>query len=46
MAELYLYAAAGEVPVLKPRGKHNSEHTMVFLYLEEKRELEDLPHLF
>lgn len=46
MSELYLYAGAGEVPVLKPRGEHNSERTMVFLYLEDKRKLEDFTSFF
>ncbi|RLW13229.1 hypothetical protein DV515_00000432, partial [Chloebia gouldiae] len=31
MSELYLYAGAGEVPVLKPRGEHNSDRTMTLL---------------
>lgn len=46
MSELYLCAAAGEVPVLKPRGERNSDRTMVFLYLEEKRKLEDFTSSF
>lgn len=46
MSELYLCAGAGEVPVLKPRGEHNSDCTMVFLYLEEKKKLEDFTSSF
>lgn len=46
MSELYLCTGAGEVPVLKPRGEHNSENTTGFLYLEEKRKWEDFTSSF